>query len=115
MILDTDAKTVTFPAGATLSLTQLWAIIDVLDDDIQAEINLGLRDEEPYLCPAHQVPADARYLRHAYEIASDTRPYVYATVKLTDGTWACSCPDWVHRRSLEGECCKHIRRIGWLL
>jgi hypothetical protein len=101
MILDTDAKTVTFVKPQTLTLAQLWSLIELLDDDVEDDV-----EDDAAEFGRHNID-----ITGIYQIDSDTHLKVYSVVGFEDGTWACSCPDWVHRRSLDGTNCKHIRRL----
>ena len=49
-----------------------------------------------------------------WTVQSHTTNKVYATVYLEDGSWACSCPDWIYRKHQDGQNCKHIIRLYWL-
>ena len=47
--------------------------------------------------------------RAVCQVASRTRPDVWYTVYVAEGgTLFCACPDFVHRRRLRGEECKHL-------
>lgn len=127
MILDLENKTVTLPAGGTLTVTQLWGILDVLDPDLEADVHLMLTDQVEF--SAHDPEKgriDIRPIR-VYHVESDRRDHLYAVVSFTDGSWACSCPDWRYRRApwLEADAnkiiepgtpCKHVKHamFPWL-
>lgn len=104
MLIDTDDKTVTFKAGETLTLDELWALIDILDEPLTSLFPEADLDEG-------RIPASAIY--RIYVVPSQSKSYTYAVVLFVDGSWACSCPDWVHRRSKEDTAspCKHILRL----
>jgi hypothetical protein len=109
MILDTDAKTVTFVKPQTLTLAQLWSLIDLLDDDVEDDADVLLK-------LSNNIAEFGRHnigITKIYQVDSDTRLTVYSVVEFEDGTWTCSCPDWVHRRSLDGTNCKHIQRLSY--
>lgn len=102
MYIDVDAKTVTFVAGTTLCLDQLRAITAILDDGHKAPLALGPVDSRPGM----------DHVRRIKLMSSDSRRAPYVVVQFQDGTMACSCPDWIHRRSIEGTVCKHILRFS---
>lgn len=109
MIIDTTAKVVSFK-DETLTLGQLWSLIELLDDEVD--------DDEDVLAKLSGLnPGEyGRTNPVAYRIAkvsSSQRDYVYCVVEFEDRTWACSCPDWLHRRSINGTNCKHINRVRW--
>ena len=65
---------------------------------------------------ATRQPSDADLLAIA---ASAKRDGDVFTVDSSDGTKvylvtaaSCSCPDWIHRKSYEGEPCKHMQGIS---
>lgn len=95
MLIDTDLKTVTFKDGETLSLDNLWTLIEILDEPLEIE-------PEPYR------PRLMQY------VDSDSNIVQYLVVQLRDGSWICSCPDFTLRHKDDsGDMCKHIRRVVW--
>lgn len=122
MLLDLENKTVTLKAGGVLTLAQLWGIIDILDDDLDSEVNQMLRDpvtEEPiYTEPISFDRALFSNIKGVYEVVSDRSNFRYAVVHFGNGMTACSCEDWIYRRSTKpwgtsyAEC-KHIRQLRW--
>jgi hypothetical protein len=110
MILDTDAKTVTFVKPQTLTLAQLWSLIELLDDDVEDDAALS----DVLVKLSNNAAEFGRHnigITKIHLVDSDTRLKVYSVVEFEDGTWACSCPDWVHRRSEDDTNCKHIKRL----
>lgn len=110
MIVNLEDGTVTFTFSETLTVDQIYALLDLLEVD----------DDEPChleICEDCREKDNWVYPKAIYQTRSDNdmRKY-YAVVVFEDNTWACSCPDWIHRKSLDGGMCKHIRRrrIYWL-
>jgi hypothetical protein len=104
MIIDTDEKTVVFPGYTKLTVDQLWALIDVLDPFEMEHGDEDGRVKQSDIC-------------HIYEMPSQSRRGTYALVQFADDSWACSCPDWIHRKSKSpyNDPCKHIFRQYYIL
>jgi hypothetical protein len=120
MLIDTDAGTVTFKADTTLSLDQLWGLIDLLDEDIDSDINRALRSltaapVHPSIDEIGRVPANE--VMAVVPVRSQTTSKYYIVAVFADGSYACSCPDWIHRRSKEpySSPCKHMMRLHYSL
>jgi hypothetical protein len=102
VLIDTIQKTVTFTYGETLTVDHLWTLVDLLDHE---NIEISLKE----------VPEvkDEPQFEKTYDVQSDRQPGLYyVVVEFPNGTWACSCPDWIHRHSSTGTHCKHIDRIA---
>jgi hypothetical protein len=100
MIIDTDEKLVIFRADEVLTLDELWALIDLLEPGLLDAPDVEVQEVRP----------PSEYIRYIYEVPSRNSTNVYAVVNFNDGSWACSCPDWIHRRSDSPYLnpCKHI-------
>lgn len=114
MILDIEKKTVT--VNGTLTLSQLWGIIDILDDDIDSDVNRLLRsvlphDEVELAEPMSFERAVFSNIEGIHLALSDNKDYSYVVVRFTNGTTACSCEDWIYRRSVTFSECKHASRL----
>lgn len=109
MILDLEANTVIFEGYTKLTLGQLWSLIELLDDEVD--------DDEDLLAKLAEKTRPIHLPLRIYGVQSDTaRNTMYCVVQFEDGSWACSCPDWIKRRSkVAGTECKHIVRISWRL
>lgn len=97
MNIDLTDKTVTFSFAETLTLEQLRLLVELLEDG---------EPEEDF-----DTPPLAVELVRVFHTMSDTTLKIYTIVRLSHGEWACSCPDWVYRKSLKGGWCKHIHRL----
>lgn len=110
MLLDTDAKTVTFKAFETLTLDQLWSVIYILEPELDVPVltpqywcEINLEETGRYIIEPAQI----------FRVQSDEHfGKEYAVVKFTDYSWACSCQDWYFRKQFTGEYCKHMRRVS---
>lgn len=103
MILDLKRKTVTFEGPTTLSLDQLWALVGVFDiDDISSIV-----DDNP---EAGRLDYQVKKIR---EMKSFSGEGTYTLVQFEGDIWACSCKDWINRRSNNFESCKHINSVAW--
>lgn len=105
MILDTNSKTVTFKAGETLTLDQLWNIVYILEPD------------EPEAEPM-PVPFPLTRAHVIQQVRSDANwHHWYSVVQLLNGRWICSCQDFWQRNKYDlKDTCKHIDRVanGWV-
>jgi hypothetical protein len=111
MLIDTDAQTVIFPGYTKLTVDDLWRLIDILDP-------FGMDDEdEPTPEPAPEGWITQDDVVRVFSVQSQTSFHVYAVVLFKDGSWACSCPDWLHRKSNDpfNSACKHITRLHFSL
>lgn len=106
MYVDIDGQTVTFLANTTLTVDQIYGLLELLEVDV---------DEDG---PCHlDICQDCRekdgwvYPRALHYVKSDTSHKIYRVAEMEDNTWACSCPDFIYRKAETGERCKHIHRI----
>lgn len=107
MLIDTIAQTVRFNEGEVLDLDGLWALVSLLEIDAPE--------------PTGSItitPIPAGYVRESdivgiVEVASQTSRYLYSVVVFADESYACSCKDWIYRRSVMpfNSPCKHILRV----
>jgi len=104
MVIDLETRSVRFVAGETLTLDQLYSLIDLMDD--------GEYDEPEDECCDGAHP-EWVVVERVVLVRSETSMKQYAVVRFDDGTWACSCPDWTCRRAYRGENCKHIHTAIW--
>lgn len=103
MILDTRRQTVSFDGPVTLTVQALERLLETLNAASEFDTVLG-------------GPEDGRLdlaVRGIYHVESDNDSHLYTVVFFEDGSWACSCLDWIYRRSTNDEWCKHIRRLRW--
>lgn len=104
MYIDLDGKAVTFITNTTLTLAQLWSLIELLDDEVDDDLDV--------LAKLHPKggPVFMCYIESFTTPGKD-----YLIVQLADGTWLCSCEDWTKRNKYDsGETCKHIRHaLKW--
>ena len=114
MILDTDAQTVMFRAGEILTLDQVWSIIYILEPELDQPVEFTPK----YWCEVN-LEETGRYIvepQRIFNVRSDSDWNTsYAVVAFTDYSWACSCPDWQHRRQFTGEYCKHMNAVRALV
>jgi hypothetical protein len=108
MIIDTTAGTVTLGEGEILKpghINALLAAYNSLEGPTGLRVVAG-----PAPKPVVPGPKNAVTLDKQIRSASSSRYGVmYTVLRLSDGSYACSCPDWVHRRShTPGDQCKHI-------
>lgn len=101
MLIDTIDKQVIFRQDEVLTVNDLWVLIDLLDDSVQLEVKL--EESDPLVG-----------IKGIYERRSDILDYTYVVVVCEDDFMACSCPDWIHRRSVWGDECKHIRGLRYI-
>lgn len=106
MYVDIDGQTVTFTAGTTLTVDQLYALLDFMQVDVDDDESCHLE-----ICQDCREKDNWVYPQELYFVRSDTQPKVYRVAHMEDDTWACSCPDWVYRKSKVDERCKHIYRV----
>lgn len=114
MLLDTEAKTVTFKAFETLTLEQLWNIVYILEPEETVTPAYTFEYTSVYWCEIN-LEETSRYIiepEKIFEVESfgDWNKR-YAVVKFTDRSWGCSCPDWQHRKQFTGEYCKHMLHV----
>jgi hypothetical protein len=110
VIIDLEEKSVRFTMGETLTLDQLWGLIGLMgDDDEYGEPDWSLLDDEE---PQDWLPGWILPDR-IWIVESDVSLSQYCVVRLEDRTWACSCPDFLHRKFSQGKVCKHILRLLW--
>lgn len=109
MFIDFDTQTVVFLTNEVLTVDQLHALLELLEANVDPDVEDELCHLE--ICEECRERENWVYQKMAYHVRSDSGAQVYSVVHMEDGTWACSCPDWIHRKSVTGEWCKHIIRV----
>jgi hypothetical protein len=113
MHVNLDDLTVTITGEVTLTLSQLRSLVEILEDELDVQLADDFGDDFGDEVGDDYHPEWVNLAR-SYLAASDRSSHLYSVVLLEDGTWACSCPDWLYRRSVLDGQCKHIYRTRWL-
>lgn len=106
MILNLEEGTVTFTFTETLNVDQIYALLDLMQVDVDddgpchLEICQDCRERDGWVYP-----------ESLHFVRSDSSMKIYRVAHMEDDTWACSCPDWIYRKSKVNERCKHIYRV----
>ena len=81
------------------------------------EVEISIEEIAPHDNPvvkkhAQKMWEKRQFYDKIYVVNSDTMPsYKYLVGKREDGRWECTCLDYVFRRSVKNEECKHIDRV----
>jgi hypothetical protein len=99
MNVDTTTNIVTFRHDEKINITMLEGLIRLY--------SLGTGGYTFVILPPEPVPALT--VMGARVVRSDNKPGTrYTVVKLSNGKYVCSCPDYQHRRVENDTACKHI-------
>jgi hypothetical protein len=107
--IDPVKKTITFEEGVTVTSDQLRWLLSIVDgptagSGFPVEISVPHTYWPPKLVKLVKMTTTRSYAGTGH---------VYIQVRMSDGSLACSCPDWIYRRSNVDELvhpnfCKHL-------
>ena len=69
------------------------------------------------MCCVQTDRREPRVVRGVWHIPSFSSRRKLYHVRLSGifGRWVCDCPDWMHRRRLDGTDCKHVAQVKEIL